>query len=200
MRGPRGKGHAPPRSTRTPQPEPMDVDLDRYHEPSRAPTAVADRRAALLDQLGWLADEAAALGPLLAGLPAWALEAAPTPGDRSVKEALAHLARLDREAYPRWLTRLEEEEAPVLSMPEDDADGDANARDLDALIEDLRRARAALVTRVEGLPETAWTREAVLGEETVTLDGLLLHVVRHDADALRALAYRLHEAKLTDRP
>ncbi|MDX1419744.1 MAG: hypothetical protein R3181_07235 [Rubricoccaceae bacterium] len=176
----------------------MDVDLDRYREPSRDPAAVADRRAALLDQLGWLADEAAALAPVLGRLPAWALEGAPLPGDRSVKETLAHLARLDREGYPRWLGALEAGEA--LAAPEVPRAPRANERDVDALIEDLRRARADLIARVEVIPEPAWAREGALEGEPVRLDDLLLRIVRHDADALRALAYRLHEAKLTDRP
>lgn len=176
----------------------MDVDLDRYQEPARDPASRADRRAALLDQLGWLADEAAALAPLLSGLPEWALEGAPLPGDRSAKETLADLARLDREGYPRWLDGLEKGEA--LAVPEVPTDPDANGRDIGALIEDLRRGRADLIARVGALPEPAWTREGVLEGEAVLLEDLLLRVVRHDADALRALAYRLHEAKLTDRP
>jgi hypothetical protein len=178
----------------------MAVDLDRYREPAPDPAARAERRAALLDQLGWLADEAAALAPLLAPLPAWALEGAPLPGDRSVKETFAHLAWLDREVYPRWITRLEAEDRPALTPTEGGAAPEANARSLDVLAKELRNARAALVARVEGLPEAVWMREATLDDEVVALDGLLLRVVRHDADALRALAYRLHEARLADDP
>lgn len=175
------------------------VDLDRYREPAQDPGALAERRAALLDQLGWLADEAAALAPALATLPVWALESAPLPGERSVKETLAHLARRDHEAYPRWIERIEEAERPVL-RPADTASEEANERLLDALVEDLRRGRAALVARVAALPEAMWAREAMLEGETVTLYDLLLRIVRQDADALRALAYRLHEADLTPRP
>jgi hypothetical protein len=176
----------------------MDVDLDRYGEPARDPGALAARRAVLLDQLGWLADEAASLAPMLARLPAWALEGAPLPGERSVKEALAHLARLDSEVYAPWIERLEREErpalAPVASVTE--GEGDANAEGLGALVERLRRARAALVARATAAPEAAWAREATLEGEAVTLYDLLLCVVRHDADRLRALAYRLYEAQL----
>jgi hypothetical protein len=181
------------------------MDLDRYREPLRDPAALAERRAALLDQLGWLADEVAALAPLLAGLPAWALEGAPLPGDRSLKETLVYLARLDREVYPGWIARLEAEERPALVPTGAEPEEGANARDpgsgpgqgLDALVEDVRSARAALVARVGALPEEVWAREATLEDAPVTLYDLLLRVVRHDADVLRALAYRLHEAQLT---
>jgi hypothetical protein len=177
----------------------MNVDLDHYREPARDPEARAARRAALLDQLGWLADEAAALAPMLAGLPAWALEAAPLDGERSLKETLAHLVHLDREAYPRWLEGLEEAR-PELGPAEAAPDAGANAEALDALVEDLRRARAAFVARLAALPEAVWRRESALEGAPVTLSDLLLRVVRHDADALRALAYRLHEANLPARP
>jgi hypothetical protein len=177
----------------------MDVDLDRYREPSRDPEALGARRAALLDQLGWLADEAAALAPTLADLPAWALEEAPLPEERSVKETLAYLAHLDREVYLRWIERLEAEAQPALPPAEGGTGGDANGRDLSALIEDIHHARAGLIARVGVVPEAVWQREATLEGVTVTLYDLLLRVVRHDADLLRALAYRFHEANLAGR-
>ena len=176
------------------------MDLDRYREPARDPASLADRRAALLDQLGWLADEAEALAPMLAGLPAWALEAAPLPGDRSLKETLARLVRLDRTVYPRWIARLEEEAHPTLAPAEDTHETEANARDLGDLIGAVREARGDFIKRVETLPADVWAREATLGGDAVTLYDLLLRVVRHDADALRILAYRLHEAQLSVRP
>ena len=183
----------------------MNVDLDRYREPSRTPEAQADRRAALLDQLGWLAEEADALAPLLDRLPTWAVDAAPLPGDRSVRATLAHLAHLDRTVHARWVERLEAEEHPALVTPEEDAgaarpESADDAPALDTLVAHVREARTALVAQIEALPPAVWEREGTLEGAPVTLHDLLLRVARHDVDLLRALAYRLHEAKLTDPP
>lgn len=180
---------------------PEDVDLDRYVGPERDPARLAERREALLDQLGWLTDEAEALGPLLAGLPAWALTAAPMPGDRSVKEALARLAALDRGPRRRWLDRLAAEDEPALDSAEPAADPEgAGERAVEDLLADLRAARQSLLDVLAALPADVWGRPATLDGAAVTLYDLTLGIARHDADELRALAYRLHESHLTSRP
>ena len=178
----------------------MSVDLDRYAEPSRAPEVLAARRAALLDQLGWLTDEAAALAPLLAALPAWAVDQAPLPDQPTAKEVFAGLATLDREVYPGWLQRLD------AATPGDPVEltlagplpgtGGANDRPLDDLLADVRAARTDLVARLAPLAPDAWDRRATLDGEETDLYGLTLAIVRHDADRLKDLAYRLHEADL----
>ncbi|HLA63901.1 MAG TPA: DinB family protein [Rhodothermales bacterium] len=168
---------------------PEDVDLDRYATDAGGQ---AERRAALVDQLNWLADEAAALGPLLAGLPEWALAQTALPGERSVKAALARLAVLDRTVYPGWL---DAPEGAELSRDEPDVAG-AEDHPLADLLAELQSARAALVARVEALPVADWDRPAVLDGAPATRYDVLLAIVRHDADELRALAYRLHEAHL----
>ncbi|MEM1116165.1 MAG: DinB family protein [Bacteroidota bacterium] len=171
--------------------------LDAYAEPPRDAATLAARREALLDQLGWLEDEAAALAPLLAGLPAWALDQAPLPTDLSAKETFAALAALDREVYPAWVARLGAEDAPEVVTPDPlpGTDG-ANERDLDALLGDLRAARAALRETVGAVPEAAWARAVTVDGEATDLYGLVLLIVRRDADHLKELAYRLHEADL----
>lgn len=175
----------------------MPADLDRYAEPPRDRATLEGRRRALLDQLGWLEDEAAALAPLLAALPAWAVDQAPLPADLSVKETFAALAALDRDVFSEWVRRVEEEDAPALALPAPlpRPDG-ANERDLDGLLGDLRSARADLRQRVEAVPPEAWSRPATLDGERTDLYGLVLAVVRHDADHLKELAYRLHGADL----
>ena len=178
------------------------ADLDRYAEPPRDTATLAARREALLDQLGWLEDEAAALGPLLAGLPTWALEQAPLPSDLTVKEAFAALAALDRETYPGWVDRVQAEDTPALTAPAPaapdgaTADGDANEHALDALLDGLRQSREALRAHVAAVPPDAWSRPATLDGEPTDLYGLVLDIVRRDADWLKDLAYRLHEADL----
>ena len=175
----------------------MPVDLDRYSEPPRDAKTLAARREALLDQLGWLEDEAAALAPLLAGLPAWAVEQAPLPTDLSAKETFAALTTLDREVYPAWLARLQAEDAPEVATPHPlpGTDG-ANDRTLDALLDALRHARETLRGEMEAVDPDAWARPIVVDGERTDLYGLALLIVRRDADHLKELAYRLHEADL----
>ena len=216
------------------------ADLDRYAQPPRDAATLAARRGALLDQLGWLEDEAAALAPLLAALPAWATEQAPMPGDLTAKETFAAIAADDRDETAVWIGRVLAEDAPAVAWPErrgsggtapDDrpaasasgaevgaaaggdgaatpegdraatagGDGAANARPLDDLLADLRAARAALRQRFEAAPAEAWSRPLVLDGQRTDLYGLALAVVQRDADRLKSLAYRLHEADLRPR-
>ena len=171
--------------------------LDRYSKPRRDAATLAARREALLDQLGWLEDEAAALAPLLAGLPAWAVEQAPMPTDLSAKQTFAALAALDRDVYPGWLRRLQAEDAPALATPDPlpVPDG-ANEADLGELLSDLRAARAALREAFAAVPPEAWARRATLDDTETDLYGVALAVVQHDAEHLKELAYRLHQADL----
>lgn len=184
------------------------VDLDRYREPSRSPEVLAARRGALAEQMEWLADEAAALGPLLAALPTWAVEQAPLPEERSVRQSLAALAALDRSTHPAWLDAVEaagrDGEPPRLAMPdlsavEAGAVGEPADGDLGPLLAEVRAAREALVARVRGLAPDVWERPVLLDGRATDLYGVLLALVRRDADELKALAYRLHGADLTQR-
>lgn len=169
--------------------------LDAYAEPRRDAATLAARREALLDQLGWLEDEASALAPLLAALPAWAVDQAPMPDDLTAKETFAALAALDRDVYPTWLARAQSDESPELTTPTVATDG-ANSRSLDDLLGDLRQSREALRAMFEALPEAAWSRSVTLDGEAMDLYGLALAIVRRDADRLKDLAYRLHGADL----
>jgi hypothetical protein len=177
------------------------VDLDRYREPSRDPAVLEARRHALVEQMRWLRDEAEALGPLLAGIPQWAVDQTPVPEERSVKETLAALAALDAETYPAWLDRIEAgEDAPTFETPDlaGLASG-ANERELDDLLGAVREGRQPLADRVKALPAETWDRPLTLDGETTDLYGLVLTLVRRDADELKTLAYRLHGADLTQR-
>ena len=186
------------------------VDLDRYREPSREPAVLEARRGALVEQMGWLQHEAEALGPLLGALPAWAVDQAPLATERSVKETLQALARLDRETYPAWLDAVTAPEAsgeggehaapPAFTTPDLSALGEgANGLDLDALLARVAEARAPLAARVAAIPPEAWDRPLSLDGETMDLYGLVLRIVQRDADELKTLAYRLHGADLSQR-
>ena len=170
--------------------------LDRYAEPRRDAATLAARREALLDQLGWLEDESTALAPLLAALPTWAVEQAPMPGDLTAKETFAALAALDRDVYPDWLARLQAEDAPAFTSPTPAGPEGANDRSLDDLLTDLRAARAAFREAMTAVPAEAWSRAATLDGEATDLYGLALSIVQRDADHLKTLAYRLHQADL----
>ena len=170
--------------------------LDRYAEPPRDAATLAARREALLDQLGWLEDEATALAPLLAALPAWATDQAPMPDDLSAKQMFAALAQFDRETYPAWVAAVREQDTPAFETPALAADPTANERALDDLLADLRSAREALRAVFEAVPAEAWARGATLDGTTTDLYGLALAVVQRDADVLKTLAYRMHEADL----
>ncbi len=183
------------------------VDLDRYREPSREPAVLEARRLALVDQLSWLADEAAALGPLLAALPAWAVDQAPTPEERSVKETLQALTALDRDVYPAWLAPFEASgESPEATAPEaisspflSTLGEGANERDLHALLAEVRDTRLPLAERIGAIAPEAWDRTTILDGEAMDLYGVALDIVRRDADELKTLAYRLHSADITQR-
>ncbi len=178
--------------------KPEGVDLDRYAGPAADAARKQERREALLDQLGWLADEAGALGPLLANLPEWAVAQTALPGERSVKEALAHLAQLDRTVYPHWLDRLADEDTPALALGEPER-LDAEDAPLADLLADVQAARTALIEKATAVPAEVWDRPATLEGAPVTLYDVVLAVTRRDADELRSLAYRLHEAHLSAR-
>lgn len=183
------------------------ADLDRYAQPKRDAATLAARREALLDQLGWLEDEATALAPLLAALPAWATDQAPMPGDLTAKEVFASIAATDRDVTTGWIERVQAEDNPDLTTPEPnrakgataEGDGGANDRPLPELLADLKDARAGLRQSFEAVPPAAWSRPLVLDGTPTDLYGLALAVVQRDAERLKALAYRLHEADLRPR-
>ena len=178
----------------------MAIDLDRYAEPPRDDATLAGRRAALIDQLGWLESEAGALAPLLGALPTWAIRQAPLPTELSAAETFAAFAVFDRTVVPAWLARVQTEDTPDLTTPDPLPlpDG-AGEPELDALLADVQAARADLRARFAALDADVWSRPLTLDGRATDLYGVGLAICQRDADHLRALAYRLHEADLRDR-
>lgn len=168
--------------------------LDAYASPPADDDA---RRAALVDQLGWLEHEAAVLAPLLEALPAWAVRQAPLPTDLSAAETFAAFAAFDRTVASAWLDAATAGDARDLTTPDPlplpPGAADAPLADL---LADAQAARADLRARLGALPAEAWDAPLSVDGASSTLAGLLLGLCRRDADALRALAYRLHEADL----
>lgn len=159
-------------------------------------------REALLDQLSLLCDEAEALAPLLARVPEPLLTER-VLDERSILEAFAHLEALDRTVYPDRLARAVAGESPRLPDPEA-TDGTPHETAADALVA-LRDARSALLDAFAALPPEAWSAEALFTDHETgdalpgTVADFALAIAQHDAAVLRMIAYRLHEAHLTDR-
>ena len=175
----------------------MTVDLDAYGRPASDAATLAARREALLDQMGWLEDEASALGPLLGALPPWAISQAPLPTDLSVLDTLSALARLDREALTGWF-----DAAPgaVLEMPRPLPTPPPSDAPLDARLEDVAAARRDLRAHAAAVDPASWSRPLTVDGRETDLYGAALVIVQHDADRLKEIAYRLHEADVTMRP
>jgi hypothetical protein len=149
----------------------------------------------LRDQLAWLMDEAAALSPLLRELPDWALAESALAGERSVKGALARMAALDAGPRTAWLRSFSSAEAADLRAEEPAGLDDPAARGVEELLDGVRDARAGLLAVLATVADEDWSREATLDGEAVTLYEVALRIAREDADELRGLAYRLHEAR-----
>jgi hypothetical protein len=177
------------------------VDLDAYMAAPRDAATLAARREALLDQMGWLEDEATALGPLLGALPPWAVDQAPLPTDLSVRDTLAALAALDRAVFSAWFDDAGAAgEAAPLAIPRPLPAPPPTGAPLDALLADVAAARRDLRAKAAALAPEARSRPLVLDGTPTDLYGAALALVQHDADRLKEIAYRLHEADVTMRP
>ncbi|HWL88209.1 MAG TPA: DinB family protein [Polyangiaceae bacterium] len=104
-----------------------------------------------------------------------------------------HLADLEREAFSLRITRLLEEDAPVL--PDFDGDREARVRryrerDLEPAISAFAAERAANLARLERVPPPAWSRAGTQeGVGAVTLVDIPCRMLDHD---------RAHAAELMD--
>lgn len=163
----------------------------------------AQVRTVLLDQLRHLIDEVEALKGVVDQVPATIRTGRPTPDALSMKEVYGALAARDAQVRRPRLKRIAEANAPPAFAPVDDgelvADDDWNAMPMEALLDRVQAARAALVEQLEALPAAAWERTGRFGDETQTVYAMVHRIVREDTTRLRDLGYRLHEANLTDR-
>lgn len=171
--------------------------------PPPMPDDLAARRTALLEQLTYLIDEIEVLKGIVHRVPEVVQTARP-PGEAfSMRETYGLLAALDTEVHRPRLRRLSAEDEPALD-PADPAAlaaaADWNERPIADLLDDVQAARRTLVEALEALPPEAWARTATLGGARLDVYALALGIARQDADLLRPVGYRLHAARLTDRP
>lgn len=177
--------------------EPADLTEAVDENPTQA-------RAVLLTQLRYLIDEVEALKPLVDRVPVSVQEGRPTPDDLSMKEIYGVIALRDEQVHQPRLQRVvaADDEAPAFEPVDDEALVDEEDWDTWALPDILDRvqaARQALVEQLDAVPVDAWHRTGRFDGETQSLFAAVHRITREDADRLRNLGYRLHEANLTDR-
>lgn len=178
-------------------PEAVDLAEAIEDEPDRA-------RAVLLDQLRYLIDEVEALKPLVDRVPVAVQEGRPTPDALSMKAIYGVIALRDERVHRPRLQRVAaaDDKAPAFEPVDDEELVDEEDWDEWSLLDILDRvqsARRALVSQLDAVPAAAWSRLGRVGEETHTIYEIVHRITREDADRLRDLSYRLHEANLTDR-
>lgn len=173
---------------------------DRRSEPDRH----ADARRALIEQVSHLAEEVDALRGHLALLPEEVLTGRPVASDPSFKEIYFLLAGYDEQVFTPALERLADGESGDVEIrvpTEQEVLGDASANDVE--MEEIIGLVAATRTKTAGLLQELgmeeWKQPLVVDGEQTDVFGLAYAIVQHDADLLRAAAYRLHESRLGSR-
>lgn len=173
------------------------TDLDEAQ--AEDPEALRD---ALLDQLAHLVDEIEALQTVVGSVPDQIKSGRPAPDALTMKEIYGTLATLDEDVRPSRVERVTTEGTPTLSPVDVEAEVRENGwndRDMDTILDRVRRARRRFVDRLDALPLEAWHRSATLDAERYTLFELVQRIIQSDLDRLRDLGYRLHGAHLSDR-
>lgn len=159
-------------------------------------------RRALLDQLAYLIDETDVLRKHLGRIPESVLEGKPTPGDLSFREMYVALGLFDEKIYAPAAERLAEAETVSLDVPDArellDEAGTERA-DMRVALDRIRSARARTTALFARLDLDAWSRPVAIDGTAANAFGLARHIIRRDADLLRAAATRLHESRLTSR-
>ena len=159
------------------------------------------RRQVLLDQLGYLAVEAEALGPLLAEVPPEVLTLRPLPDQRSGIETFVLLAALDRQVRSPRLAQIVAEDEPAFEPVDEDALLPNEPPVLAEALAEVREAREQLIAAFSKLSAAEWARTARWPEgETLDVYEWARRIVQRDAAELRTLTYRLHESQISTRP
>lgn len=161
-----------------------------------------ETRRAMLKQLAHLKEEVGALRRHLSIIPASVLVGRPLETDPSFKEIYALLCVSDEKLYAPAVERLAAGDGASLATRSDEEllAGEAwNEMDMEEIIGRVQSARDGLVETLETLPPARWHDSLDVDGERTDVFGLAYGIVQHDADLLRAAAYRLHESRLTSR-
>ncbi|GAB5519427.1 MAG: DinB family protein [Rhodothermales bacterium] len=158
-------------------------------------TSLADRRAALLDQLAYLNDEIEALRQIVKVVPEPLLSGRPLPEDLSIKELYGWIAQQDAEVHQPRLERLLAEDTPQVTEADQAAmlaERDWNAKPIGDLLTAVQSARTAFIDFLKAIPEADWTRTLDLDEHRYDVYAYLFEVIQANTADLRTLGYRLH--------
>jgi hypothetical protein len=158
-----------------------------------------DLRAALLDQLAYLIEEAEATRSVVGAVPEAVQTGRALPDDRTMRETYGLLAALDRQVHaPRMRTLAAATGAPPAF---DHADPDAlvaahawNEVAMDALLDDVQAARRTLLDALRAVDD--WSRTLTVGSEPLDVFTYAHRVAEADFRLLRTLSLRLHDANL----
>ena len=174
---------------------PIDIDEARSDDPSAL-------RRALLDQVAYLLDEIDALRAVVEGVPDQIKSGRPAPDALTMKELYGVIATLDGEVRRPRVARIIQEDTPALEpidAGEQVRDSGWNEMAMDAILTEVLTARRALIDELKSLSVDQWQRTATLDDQSVTLFDLVFQMAQEDANRLRDLGYRLHNAHLSDR-
>lgn len=175
--------------------DPTDVQEAQIEDPETL-------REALLDQLAYLVDEIEALQTVIGGLPEQIKNGRPAPDALTMKEIYGAIVTLDTEVRRSRVRQVVETDEPTLEPVDPDErvrDSGWNEQALPDILDQVAEARQVLVDELSDRPLEDWHRAATLDGETVTLFDLVHRMTQADAERLRTLGYRLHNAHLTDR-
>lgn len=159
-------------------------------------------RSALLGQLGYLVDEIEALRTVVGDVPDQIKNGRPSPDALSMKELYAEIATLDTEVRRPRVGQVVDGENPAFESadPESEVrDAGWNEQALSDILDQVIHAREVLVDQLAAAPLRAWHHTALLNGESVSLFDLVYRMTQTDADRLRNLGHRLHNAHLSDR-
>ncbi len=177
----------------------MEDTTDIENAQADDPEALRD---ALLDQLGYLTDEVAALRSVVGDLPDEIKSGRPGPDTLTMKELYGAIATLDTRVRPSRAERIVETDDPAFASVDIKAevqDNGWNERDIHDILDEVIDARQALVDQLSSFSVEDWHRTGTLDGDALTLFELVHRFTQTDAERLRDLGYRLHGAHLSDR-
>lgn len=164
---------------------------------------IGELREALLEQLAYLGEEVKVLQRVIGRVPEPVLEGRPLEADRSIKELFGSFAARDERLHLPFVEQVVAEDEPRQEPVDDEVllgEVDWNDREMPAVLEEVRSARAALVDALGQVPEEEWERGGYRGAEHLTLLELAHAITQEDAAVLRTVSYRLHESNLSAGP